>query len=142
LPKLHLKEQAFMSRSVLMRFADEDMAGITAAYFETRWTEVTATESEPSSNKRFRESMSAIEWPPDAIRTVIVGSHNQDRRSMLLDGEAMVCISGEGSVGGILDMIILTASVDWIGDPDAIDQEFPEAGGLIRALVQLIRDWI
>jgi hypothetical protein len=76
------------------------------------------------------------------IGAYVIGSHNQDRRSMVLDGEAMVYVSGTESVIGALDMVFLMGSVEWINEPSQVDDEFPRTGSIFRALARQIKDWI
>ncbi|HSE44946.1 MAG TPA: hypothetical protein VLA89_06420, partial [Gemmatimonadales bacterium] len=55
-----------------------------------------------------------------------VGSHNQDQRSLLLDGEATCIVSGEASLLAAGDMLLLTtAGVVWLSDPEEVRRLLP-----------------
>ncbi len=55
-----------------------------------------------------------------------VGSHNQDQRSLLLDGEATCIVSGEASLVAAGDMLLLTtAGVVWLSDPEEVRRLLP-----------------
>jgi len=55
-----------------------------------------------------------------------VGSHNQDPRSFMLDGEAMCLVSGEAALVSAGDMLLLsTVGVDWLDDVPQLDRAFP-----------------
>lgn len=55
-----------------------------------------------------------------------VGSHNQDPRSFMLDGEAMCLVSGEAALVSAGDMLLLsTVGVEWLDDIPQLDRVFP-----------------
>lgn len=55
-----------------------------------------------------------------------VGSHNQDPRSFMLDGEAMCLVSGEGALVSAGDMLLLaTVGVEWLEDVPQLDRALP-----------------
>jgi hypothetical protein len=78
----------------------------------------------------------------DAVMMMTLGSHNQDRRSMILDGEAMALVTGSDALVGIVDFALLMGAIDWIDHPNEVDVEFSRTSGLMRALVKLIKNWI
>lgn len=55
-----------------------------------------------------------------------VGSHNQDNRSLMLDGEAVCLVSGEAALVSVGDMLLLsTVGVEWLETPAELDRSFP-----------------
>jgi hypothetical protein len=69
---------------------------------------------------------------------LIVGSHNQDPRSFMLDGEALSVIAGEAALLGAGDMLLLsTVGVAWLDGPADVERELPSVGsfraGVARA---------
>jgi hypothetical protein len=69
----------------------------------------------------------------------LIGSANQDYRSMLMDGEASVLLSGWSGVVGLIDFgLIMNLSV-WIDDLEMLDALIPPPSGLQRALARQVR---
>jgi hypothetical protein len=55
-----------------------------------------------------------------------VGSHNQDPRSFMLDGEELCLVAGEGALLAAGDMLLLsTAGVEWLDNRRELDRYFP-----------------
>jgi hypothetical protein len=55
-----------------------------------------------------------------------VGSHNQDSRSLMLDGEAACLVSGEAALVSAGDMLLLsTAGVEWLKSVGELDRVLP-----------------
>ena len=58
-----------------------------------------------------------------------VGSHNQDPRSFMLDGEELCLVAGESALIAAGDMLLLsTVGVDWLDDHAALDRNWPPMG--------------
>lgn len=58
-----------------------------------------------------------------------LGSHNQDPRSFMLDGEALAVVAGEAALVAAGDMLLLAAvGTDWIRDQAELDGHFPSPG--------------
>jgi hypothetical protein len=67
-----------------------------------------------------------------------VGSHNQDQRSLLLDGEATCIVSGDGSLVAAGDMLLLTtAGVVWLDSSQEARALIPEPSKRNRAIAWL-----
>jgi phosphatidylserine/phosphatidylglycerophosphate/cardiolipin synthase-like enzyme len=64
----------------------------------------------------------------------ILGSHNQNDRSLVSDGEVAFVLSNWPSVIPYLDLISLVGQSDWIEDPAQLDPYLPRAGVLKRRL--------
>ena len=63
---------------------------------------------------------------------LMVGSHNQNYRSALLDGEALVVISGPEALIGLADQMLILGLCDWIGNPEELEDHFLPIGGFMR----------
>jgi hypothetical protein len=67
--------------------------------------------------------------PEDRARQVLyleVGSHNQDPRSFMLDGEELCLVAGESALIAAGDMLLLsTAGVEWLDNRLELDRYFP-----------------
>ena len=66
-----------------------------------------------------------------------VGSHNQDPRSFMLDGEELCLVAGERALIAAGDMLLLsTVGVEWLDDPGELDRYFPARGPLVTDAVR------
>jgi hypothetical protein len=128
-PHIHLKSQFFMSKSglkilrlkewkpIICKYCSErinqtcgralDTEGITPNLLKVR--------TDPNSPDLFEAYKNALtpEEVNSALFFLTVGSHNQDRRSMFLDGEVLVGVAGYDSLIAIVDMIYLLHSSVW-----------------------------
>jgi len=68
-----------------------------------------------------------------------VGSPNQDYRSMVMDGEAAVLVSGWTSLYAVPDFVLLTGLVTWIDDQAELDRRLPPPGRLRRGIARWLR---
>lgn len=71
-----------------------------------------------------------------------VGSHNQDRRGMLLDGEDLVAVSGREALVTALDVFSLLATATWIEREEDLEDYFPKSSDFMKSLRRLLRDQI
>ena len=65
---------------------------------------------------------------------LIVGSANQDYRSMFMDGEASVLLSGWSGVIGLIDFSLIVNLSVWVDDLALLDDLLPPPTGLQRAI--------
>jgi hypothetical protein len=66
--------------------------------------------------------------PPDRERVVfytLIGSANQNDRSMVSDGEASLLMAGWPSVTATIDLISLIGQSRWVHDPAVLDSLLP-----------------
>ncbi len=68
-----------------------------------------------------------------------VGSTNMNYRSMVLDGEVEITVTGWDTLSGLVDFILIVGLTDWIEDLDELDALLPPPGGTTRRLANLIR---
>jgi len=68
-----------------------------------------------------------------------VGSPNQDNRSMVMDGEAAVLVSGLTGFDAVPDYVLLAGLVRWVGDEAALDRGLPPPGGFKTKLARWVR---
>ncbi len=71
-----------------------------------------------------------------------IGSHNQDRRSLLLDGEVLTAVAGDECLPTLIDLALIMGTCTWPERAEDFHAYFPEAGGLLRKLSRLLRDLI
>ena len=76
------------------------------------------------------------------ISILLVGSHNQDRRSMLADGEAIAGVLGDHARMASFDLLFLLAATEWPADRVAFETLFPEpeGPGWVKRSVWLLKD--
>ena len=63
-----------------------------------------------------------------AMAYLVVGSSNQDYRSMLMDGEVMLAVTGAPALQGLLDILFLSGASTWVDDLDALEELLPGYG--------------
>jgi len=93
--------------------------------------------SDPTLIEAFERSLSPRDRETAAF-FLTVGSHNQDRRSMFLDGETLVGVAGYGSLIAMVDMVFLLHASAWPKDLAEFKRYLPEntnAGDLIKDLL-------
>jgi hypothetical protein len=71
-----------------------------------------------------------------------LGSHNQDRRSMLLDGEVLVAVSGWEALISSIDFALLLGSTPPVASTEEIKKAFPKTGSLMKRVAKWIKDLI
>ena len=68
-----------------------------------------------------------------------IGSHNQNNRSMVMDGEVAFVVSGFSALFGLPDFLVIVGLSEWIDDLDELEALFPSYGGIKRRISRLIR---
>jgi len=68
-----------------------------------------------------------------------VGSPNQDYRSMVMDGEAAVLVSGRAGFEAAPDFVLLAGLATWVSDQHALDERLAAPSGVRRRLASWIR---
>jgi hypothetical protein len=71
-----------------------------------------------------------------------IGSLNQDRRGMLLDGEVLVTVSGYESLVTIMDFAFVLTVTEWLSSSGDVDGHYPRQGGLLKTISRWIRNLI
>lgn len=153
-PKLHMKVQFFASEKAMEILSLKEWGAVLKRYFEERIKQTTghALESEGISPGLLRERVDAtspnlieafeqILSPKEkesAMMFLTVGSHNQDRRSMFLDGEVLVCVAGYDSLIAMMDMVFLMHTSVWPKDFAEFSKYLPptvDSGTFIKDLL-------
>jgi hypothetical protein len=70
---------------------------------------------------------------------MVMGSANADYRSMLMDGEASVLLSGWSGIIGLIDFSLIASLSVWIDDLEMLDALLPPPTGIQRFLARRIR---
>jgi hypothetical protein len=150
MPKLHLKANFFASRegwdSLMAR---PEITPILRAYIE-QLTRTDSAESdvraaagelvEASDNLESAYRASLAPGQRDRVMYyMIMGSANADYRSMLMDGEASVLLSGWSGIIGLIDFSLIASLSVWIDDLEMLDALLPPPTGLQRLVARRIR---
>ena len=69
-----------------------------------------------------------------------LGTHNQDPRGMMLDGEATVVVSGLPAAVGLVDLYYLMARSTWVSSRTELERMLPEPSGFWRRIAALMGD--
>lgn len=153
-PKLHLKGNFFASREAWEALMSRPEWGeYLSSFVGRRVTQIrnrgqgiqfTGTHSRP----RLEVALPLItdwreELHPEAegkcVFYLVLGSANQNSRSMVMDGEAAVLLSGWTSVMGLIDFISITGLTTWVDDLEGLEALLPEHGPWKRRIGQWIR---
>jgi hypothetical protein len=73
------------------------------------------------------------------ISYLTLGSANMDYRSMTMNGEVMVTISGIESLVGVIDFVLLSGLCEWPESPEEVDRLLPPPGWLMRNLSEFVK---
>jgi len=68
-----------------------------------------------------------------------VGSHNQNTRSLALDGEVALVTASWKSFSGLMDFITIAGLCSWIDSVEELEELFPGYDGLARRISRFIR---
>ncbi|MCK5446634.1 MAG: hypothetical protein KAJ43_00770, partial [Gemmatimonadetes bacterium] len=126
-PKLHMKTNMFVSASVLQALiATPEWPAFVREYMEQRVLDVQSERSMDEYRdvrelgRTLREDFFSLlqslehEATDEQLATMVfyhlVGSSNMDYRSMLMDGEVGLLISGKGAIHGFLDALMLAGA--------------------------------
>lgn len=154
--KLHQKTQFFMTRRAARVLESREAVGLMRDYVDyNRARGRPGKENPPGlacspfllrAQARDKAGMAAgteEEAPaPDAAYFMTIGSQNQDRRGMMLDGEVLVTLAGRESLVGLMDFLSVMSASDWVHSAEEVDRHFPKEGGLIKSITRWIRNVI
>jgi hypothetical protein len=150
MPKLHLKASFFASRDAwdllirrpefthvleaylaqLMRGPSDSSDVMVPATALTQASAVLADAFQRSLTEEQRRQL---------VYYMMVGSANQDYRSMFMDGEAMVLLSGWSGVVSLIDFALLINLSVWIDDLEMLDALMPPPSGFQRGVARWMR---
>jgi hypothetical protein len=149
-PKLHLKAQLFLSSAVASHLPPRDeWAAITAGYLRARLLHVQGLTDEAVMNAMTRVENDAVAlyetWGTEsgdgapAIAYLTVGSHNQDIRGKVMDGESLFAVSGSSAMAGYLDFVTLMGETTWVRSIEELTALIPAHSGFWRWVGRHIR---
>lgn len=147
-PKLHMKAHFFATAEAWdPMMVSPETEEFLAAYLRLRAIQV-AQEGEDRSLRSLQEALDPFgerlfrAWLRNAgpgereqsALFLLVGSHNQNFRSALLDGEVVVAVAGEDAVIGLADFMVVLGLSDWIENPEELKNHFPPQSGIMKGL--------
>jgi len=74
-----------------------------------------------------------------AMAYLTVGSTNMDLRSMVMDGEVQITVTGWNALTGFLDFLILPGLTEWIETQERLNELLPPPSGFNRKVANLIK---
>jgi hypothetical protein len=155
-PHLHLKAQFFANDTAVRLLERVEWSDVLGRYLEARRQQASgvAAGREAIGFGLFRVNGSGTVsandsvWvsPPfddgHAIALSTLGSHNQDRRSMLLDGEVLTVVAGESCLPSLIDFAFLMGAATWPESAEELTRYFPEPSSLLRKISHWLHDFI
>lgn len=151
-PKLHYKGFLYVSREPWERLiGGTPLALGLHAYLEQRARQICegrAVDEEAMADAMMRAGAVAINPILDTLPLgerprwaffLMLGSANQDNRSLLMDGEASVLVSNWTSLLAVPDLLLLSGVSTWIDEQTQLDRLLPPPSGLLRSVGRLIR---
>lgn len=150
-PKLHLKANFFASREGWDKLTSSPaLAPVYRAYVAQLLQPDSVSSSAgrdaaralSATSQQLFESFDAQLSQKERERVIyylLVGSANEDYRSMFMDGEASVLLSGWFGVVGLLDFTLLLNLSVWVDDLDLLDALLPPPSGIQRHIAHEIR---
>lgn len=152
-PKLHLKTNFFITREVLEIFLQSPAFAEFARKFgrqraldliyrsefrDVRELNLALTEDFLELSRDMRETYG----PEVAARSAgyfIVGSSNQDYRSMIMDGEAAIVLGGRAALNGFFDSVGIVGGATYLESVEELNEYLPYITGMKWKLSRWIK---
>jgi hypothetical protein len=147
-PRLHMKAQYFASTAgwdslvsrpefgdYLLEYLRQRALQVAERGHDRDLTRVSVA-LQPSL-QRLTAAYAPLVSPADrehALWYLLVGSHNQNYRSMSVDGEVLVAVAGPDAMVGLADFVIISGMTTWIDTPAKLDKCLPAASGFKRKI--------
>jgi hypothetical protein len=152
-PKLHLKTNFFVTGEVLDIFLQSPTFAELAREFAFQQSLDQLARSEYRDVRELNLAMTERglevlrgmreEYGPEvvarAVGYFIVGSSNQDYRSMMMDGEAAVALSGRATLNGFFDSIGIAGAATYLDSVDELNEYLPYITGMKWKLSRWIK---
>ena len=147
-PKLHMKGLYAMSRSAWDGLLERpEMTATLVEYLEQRGRQVSGAERDVralpeavwAARRQLLDAHAAALNPAQAasvVRYLQIGSFNMNDRSMLLDGEVELTVSGLAAQSGMLDFIVICGLTEWVDSQEHIDRLIAPPGKLIHLVAR------
>jgi hypothetical protein len=152
--KLHMKAHLYYSREVwedflslpgledLIRAHFEEMAAMNLALSEGEYRDfrLYSDRLRPLTRRAIEPLLAGSQerWDRYAM-FLAVGSHNQNSRSLALDGEVALVAAEAAALVGLMDFIMIAGLCTWVEDVEGLEELFPGYDGLARRISRWIR---
>jgi hypothetical protein len=155
--KLHMKAHLYFSREAWEGVLSQpQMEDVFRAHFEEIAAQNRFLSGQGEEDRTFRTYSDRIDpiaigmvdevladLSPEEQRRVTmfltVGSHNQNTRSLVLDGEVALVTAGWKSLSGLMDFITIAGLCDWIESVEELEELFPGYDGMARRISRFLR---
>ncbi len=133
-PFLHMKSQLFGTTEAFRILGVPEMSRTLRTHLKIRQDQMQGIGNQGIGPGLYQEQIRAFQARLDilpspqknhVIFTFTTGSHNQDPRSMLLDGEVLVAISGYDCLIALIDFMFVLYVSDWPSTQVEFDRLFP-----------------
>jgi hypothetical protein len=152
-PKLHLKANFMMSREAIETILPRpEWGAIAREYIKYLARQAGSPEQRLGAQETPEELGRAVEalirntvanFPPEyqgrALAFLTVGSTNMDYRSMVMDGEVQITVTGWDALSGFIDFLILPGLTEWIETQERLNELLPPPSGFNRKVANLIK---
>jgi hypothetical protein len=151
-PMLHIKAQFFASPEGWDNlFRQPGWGAVLATYFRAsadlvqrrlqylEFDRVPAASDKPASGGEYLQQKVTAERPERSIYFLTIGSHNEDYRSAMLDGETILVLSHFGAAVGIVDFVLLPSLCQWVDTREELDRYMPLKSGFAQKLAWATR---
>jgi hypothetical protein len=150
MPKLHLKANFFATREAWdslvvrpenVRVLEAYIAQLlrtTPEQADARAAAGALASASDSMEAAFHAALSAQERER-VVYYLLIGSANADYRSMLMDGEASVLLSGWSGMVGLIDFALIINLSVWVDDLELLDALLPPPSTLQQVLARWVR---
>jgi hypothetical protein len=154
-PKLHLKANYFATREAWDELLQRpDVVDAFHAYFVeiARQNEALAQDEHrpidflletllPTTHTILDDYMNGLpEEEEDRIALFfLLGSHNQNNRSMVLDGEVALVVASWSALFGFTDFLIIAGLSEWVDTVEELERLLPRYTGLQRQISHWLR---
>jgi hypothetical protein len=152
-PKLHLKANFFASREAWSLMARDEWLDASWAYAQLRMSQVQERPAAVGSFVEYPDAFPDVgggmvqDWyrgldPATRERVIfytMMGSHNQNSRSMIIDAEVGFLIAHWPAIIPYIDLITLIGQTEWLETPAALDGLLPLNAGWKRRLAHWVR---
>lgn len=152
-PKLHLKTNLMATGEAWRLVSQPGVADVYMAYLEALAAQVQAPTTF-ADLMAIQDAVESVAWAPvfefaetlseeelaRAALYLIAGSSNQDYRSMLMDGEVALVVSGAAGLNALFDYVFLMGSASWLEDRETLDTLLPPYGGFRYRFGRFIKD--
>ena len=152
-PKLHLKANVFLSgeaRDLLDQ--RPEWGAVTREYIQYLAQQTgpaaergDAREIPPEFQDAIKQLVAGIGRDADpnqlqhAAAYMTVGSTNMNYRSMIMDGEVQILVTGWHALPGLLDFYIIEGLTEWIETQERLDELLPPPSGMTKWMSNLLR---